>query len=69
MLTNDGYSFYSETDTEVIAKILEKLYDGDMYSTIEKMLTHLVGAYALALVDRESPDTLYGAKLGSPMIV
>lgn len=69
MLTKDGFIFYSETDTEVIAKLLEKLYDGEIFSTIEKMLTHLVGAYALALIDREAPDTLYGAKLGSPMIV
>ena len=45
------------------------MYDGDMFSTFERVLTRLVGAYALAVVDREHPDTLIGAKLGSPMIV
>lgn len=69
MLQTKGYSFYSETDTEVVAKLIEDMYDGDMFSTSERVLTRLVGAYALAVVDREHPDTLIGAKLGSPMIV
>lgn len=69
MLMKKGYSFYSETDTEVIAKLIEDVYDGDIFSTFEQVLSRLVGAYALAVVDRESPDELIGAKLGSPMIV
>jgi len=68
-LMKKGYVFYSETDTEVVAKLLEDMYDGDILSTFERVLAHLVGAYALAVVDREHPDTLIGAKLGSPMIV
>ncbi len=68
-LTKKGYVFYSETDTEVVAKLIEDMYDGDILSTFEHVLAHLVGAYALAVVDREHPDTLIGAKLGSPMIV
>ncbi len=68
-LAKKGYVFYSETDTEVVAKLIEDMYDGDILSTFERVLTHLVGAYALAVVDREHPDTLIGAKLGSPMIV
>jgi glucosamine--fructose-6-phosphate aminotransferase (isomerizing) len=68
-LIEKGYVFYSETDTEVVAKLLEDMYDGDILSTFERVLPHLVGAYALAVVDREQPDTLIGAKLGSPMIV
>jgi glutamine---fructose-6-phosphate transaminase (isomerizing) len=69
MLIAKGYVFYSETDTEVVAKLLEDMYDGDILSTFERVLPHLVGAYALAVVDREQPDVLIGAKLGSPMIV
>ena len=68
-LKKKGYVFYSETDTEVVAKLLEDMYDGDILSTFERVLAHLVCAYALAVVDREHPDTLIGAKLGSPMIV
>lgn len=68
-LKKKGYVFYSETDTEVVAKLLEDMYDGDILSTFERVLAHLVGAYALAVVDREHPDLLIGAKLGSPMIV
>lgn len=69
MLQKKWYKFYSETDTEVVAKLLEDMYEWDLLSTFERVLTRLVGAYALAVVDREAPDTLIGAKLGSPMIV
>ena len=43
-LKSKGYTFYSETDTEVVAKLMEDLYDGDTFSTFEKVLSHLVGA-------------------------
>ncbi len=68
-LKKKWYEFYSETDTEVVAKLLEEHYDGDFLSTFERVLSILVGAYALAVIDRESPDIILGAKLGSPMIV
>ena len=45
------------------------MYDGDLQSTFERVLSRLVGAYALVVADREFPDMLLGAKLGSPMIV
>lgn len=68
-LQKKGYHFYSETDTEVVAKLIEEMYEKDLLSTFERVLTRLVGAYALAVVDREDPGVLIGAKLGSPMIV
>lgn len=61
------YNFYSETDTEVIAKLIEYLYDWDLKSTVEKVTKRLVWAYAIAVIDLENPDILIGAKLGSPM--
>ena len=64
-----GYKFYSETDTEVVAKLLESLFDGNLLSTFERVLARLVGAYALVVIDREDPNTIIWAKLGSPMIV
>jgi len=63
------YSFYWQTDTEVIAKLIEKLFDGDIVSTVEKVIKKLVWAYSIAVVDRENPSVLIGAKLWSPMVV
>ena len=63
------HSFYSETDTEIIAKLIESLYDGDLKSTMELVAGKLVWAYSLAVVDREEPGKIIGIKLGSPLIV
>ena len=63
------YDFYSQTDTEVVAKLIESLYDGDLKSTMEKVAKKLVGAYSLAVVDTENPGEIVGIKLGSPLIV
>lgn len=63
------YSFYGETDTEVVAKLIEKLYDGDLKSTMETVSKKLVGAYSLAVIDGENPRIIVGIKLGSPLIV
>jgi len=63
------YTFYSETDTEVIAKLVEDLFDGNIITTLEKVTKKLVWAYAIAVIDKENPEVLIGAKLWSPMIV
>ena len=63
------YTFYSETDTEVIAKLIEDQFEKDIVYTIEKVTKKLVWAYSIAVIDKENPDILVWAKLGSPMIV
>lgn len=63
------YKFYSETDTEVVAKLFEDLFDWDLQSTLEKVTKEIVWAYAIAVIDKENPDTLIWAKLWSPMII
>ncbi len=63
------HTFYSQTDTEVVAKLIESLYDGNLKSTMEKVAAKLVGAYSLAVIDRENPGTIVGIKLWSPLIV
>lgn len=63
------YNFYWETDTEVIAKLLEKLFDGDIVSTVEKVTKKLVWAYSIAVIDKENPGVLIWVKLWSPMVV
>lgn len=52
------YDFYSETDTEVIAKLISSLYDGNLKSTMEKVSSKLVGAYSVAVIDTENPGEI-----------
>lgn len=59
----EKYNFYSETDTEVIAKLIEDMFDGDLRSTLERVTSKLVGAYSLAVLDREDPENIIAVKL------
>ncbi|MDC0506244.1 glutamine--fructose-6-phosphate transaminase (isomerizing) [Candidatus Gracilibacteria bacterium] len=68
-LLEKKYKFYSETDTEVIAKLIEDCFTGDLQETIKIVCEKLVGAYAIVVIDKQDPNTLIGAKLGSPMII
>ena len=52
------YSFYSQTDTEVVAKLIESLYDGNLKTTMEQVAKQLVGAYSLAVVDTKNPGMI-----------
>ena len=63
------YSFYSETDTEVVAKLIEDMFDWNIVTTLEKVTKQLVWAYAIAVIDKENPEVLIWAKLWSPMVV
>lgn len=68
-LLEKKYDFYSETDSEVIAKLIEESFNGDLQETMKIVCEKLVGAYAIAVLDSQNPDTLIGVKLGSPMII
>lgn len=68
-LENNGHVFYSDTDTEVVAKLMEEMFTWNLLETVEIVTKKLVWAYALWVVDSENPGVLVGAKLGSPMIV
>lgn len=63
------YDFYSETDTEVIAKLIEDEFEGSITKTIEKVTKKLVWAYSIGVIDTQNPHTLIWAKLWSPMII
>ena len=63
------YDFYSDTDSEVIAKLFEDSFKWDIIQTVEKVTRKLVGAYAIAIIDKENPNTLVWTKLWSPMII
>jgi len=63
------HSFYSQTDTEIVAKLVEVLYDGNLKSTMEQVSKKLIGAYSLAVIDSHNPGEMVWIKLGSPLIV
>lgn len=63
------YKFYSDTDTEVVAKLIQDIFTWNILETIELVTKQLVWAYALGIIDTQEPEVLYGAKLWSPMVV
>lgn len=68
-LTNEGYSFVSETDTETVAKLLDYYYSGNPVETIIKVLAEIKGSYALGIMFRDMPDKIYAVRKDSPLIV
>lgn len=71
-LTNKGYKFNSETDTEVFINFLEdiqKTHDLPLEEALRVALSKVVGAYAIVVISQEDPDTLYAARKGSPMVI
>lgn len=68
-LTDNGYNFTSETDTEVIAHLLEENYNGDLKGAVSATLPLLEGSYALAILCKDYPDTIVCAKQSSPLFV
>ena len=68
-LTKLGYKFTSQTDTEVIAHLVDHLYTGDLFETVQQAVKRLEGAYAIAVFCREEPHRVIAARQGSPLIV
>ncbi len=58
-LIEKGYSFYSETDTEITVKLFEDMFDGDHLSTMQKIIKKMHGAYGLVFLDRDYPDRIF----------
>lgn len=68
-LTKEGYIFTSQTDSEVVAHLFSKHYDGDMLSTLRKVTERIRGSYALGIIERENPDRLVCVRKESPLII
>jgi len=64
-----GYAFASQTDTEVVAHLVHSLYTGDLLDAVRRALPRLKGAYALAVICRDEPGRLVGAREGSPLVL
>ncbi|GAA5176878.1 glutamine--fructose-6-phosphate transaminase (isomerizing) [Niveibacterium umoris] len=64
-----GYVFDSQTDTEVIAHLVDSLYDGDLFDAVKRATARLKGAYGIAVFCRDEPHRVVGAREGSPMVL
>jgi glucosamine--fructose-6-phosphate aminotransferase (isomerizing) len=64
-----GYVFTSQTDTEVIAHLVDSLYDGDLFEAVKAAVKQLHGAYAIAVFCKDEPHRVIGARAGSPLIL
>ncbi|KAH0426646.1 glutamine--fructose-6-phosphate transaminase (isomerizing) [Paraburkholderia fungorum] len=69
MLRGKGYEFVSQTDTEVIAHLIHSLYRGDLFASVREAVGQLHGAYAIAVLHKDQPHTVVGARQGSPLVV
>ena len=68
-LESEGVEFKSETDTEVVAHLIAKLYKGDFKSAVLAALNKLEGTFGLAVLCADEPDTMIGARRGSPLVL
>ena len=68
-LTERGYAFESQTDTEVIAHLINDLYDGDLLDTVQRAVKQLHGAFAIAVFCKDEPQRVIGARRGCPLVV
>ncbi|WP_459616508.1 glutamine--fructose-6-phosphate transaminase (isomerizing) [Bordetella sp. 2513F-2] len=64
-----GFVFESQTDTEVIAHLVNHLYQGDLFEAVQQAVRRLQGAYAIAVFCRDEPHRVVGARQGSPLVV
>ena len=71
-LTQEGYTFKSDTDTEVLVQLIEYTQVNqhvDLKTAVQLALQQVIGAYAIAILDKDNPDTLIAARKGSPLVV
>ena len=64
-----GYVFASQTDTEVIAHLVDSHYNGDLFDAVQAAVAELQGAYAIAVMHKDEPHRVVGARAGSPLIL
>ncbi len=64
-----GYTFLSETDTEVIAHLLDNLWEKDLFTTVQRVVKVLKGAYALAIISKNEPDKIILARKEAPLVI
>ncbi|MEK7347332.1 MAG: glutamine--fructose-6-phosphate transaminase (isomerizing) [Candidatus Eisenbacteria bacterium] len=68
-LQQEGHRFTTDTDSEVIAHLIEKFYDGNLEAAVSSALRHLTGTYGIAVISSDEPRKIVGARHGSPLVV
>ncbi|MBN2879544.1 MAG: glutamine--fructose-6-phosphate transaminase (isomerizing) [Clostridia bacterium] len=68
-LGTKGYTFVSQTDTEVIAHLIDHYYEGSLYEAVQEAMKRLEGSYALAVISKKDPDELIAVRKDSPLII
>ncbi|NQV16715.1 glutamine--fructose-6-phosphate transaminase (isomerizing) [bacterium] len=68
-LENDGYEFYSETDTEIVVALISKAYQGNLEEAVREALSYTVGAYGLAIIHSDEPQKIVCTRKGAPLIM
>jgi len=68
-LEGKGHVFTSDTDTEVIAHLIEDTYNGRLFDTLALALAKVEGTYGLAILSKKEPDRLFAARKGSPLVI
>lgn len=68
-LAQNGYKFSSQTDTEVIAHLIDFYYDGDLLKTVQKVVHRLKGAFALAIISEKEDNRIIAVRKESPLII
>ncbi len=69
ILEKEGHVFRSETDSEVIAHLIEKYYRGDLETAVKEAVSVLEGTYGILCISTEEPERIIGARNGSPLVV
>lgn len=68
-LAKEGYTFKSQTDTELVAILLGKFYDGDLLKALIKVRSMIEGSFAIGAISEDEPDRLVGIRKDSPMVL
>jgi glucosamine--fructose-6-phosphate aminotransferase (isomerizing) len=69
VLKQQGHIFKTDTDTEILAHLIEEYYDGNLMQAVRRALTQVEGTYGIAVISTDNPEILVAARSGSPLVI